>query len=346
MDHPRAPRPKPTLRTRRWRRLAIAGCAAMAAIVAAELVLLLANAFPPIVFASPGEHLDRENRHFEVDATVGWRLKPNIEFSLHQGDQAIAIRADANGHRVGTVERVGLRPHTIVLAGDSFAWGVDVKHEHSLAALLEQQYPAVRVENIAQPGFGIDQIVLSVVHQGLREQPDLVIVMIYGMDAMRSHTAYREDLGFNKPSFALRDGRLQRLTKSDRNSAFAEWLEHNSRLLGLWRRAQRRIGYEYGKGSWWSLNEALLDELHSKVAAAGVPLLIVNVPLHDWRPFTGLIAWCKTNEVALIDPVALEPTKPEAMYFAPAGHFTPWGHRYVFDLVRAWMGQQELPFIR
>jgi hypothetical protein len=86
------------------------------------------------------------------------------------------------------------------VAGDSFAWGAGVRYEDVFAGLLERHIDATRVENLAQPGFGFDQIVLSVELDGLPLRPDLVVVAIYPADLSRSLTAFREDLGLNKPT--------------------------------------------------------------------------------------------------------------------------------------------------
>ncbi|MCA8951966.1 MAG: SGNH/GDSL hydrolase family protein [Planctomycetes bacterium] len=327
----------PRPRRRWWRRLLLILAAPVVALLAAEVALRWLGMYPPIVRAAPGEHADRGHPNFVAEPTVGWRMRPDSEFTVDGEGGEVAFRADTNGWRTRPAASPDLaaRPRTVLLAGDSFVWGAGVQYDDSLAALLERAHPTVRVVNLAQPGFGLDQIMLAVVEQGLPLRPDLVVVGIYPQDCSRSQTAFREDLGFNKPTFALRGGELAALTSADRPSALGAFLEHNSRLFGLWRRAQRNLGFEHGIGSWWALNAAILDRLRSRVAAAGCPLLLAHVPLHDWRAFVGLTRYCDEHDVPLVDPVASHATKPEGIYYEPAGHFTPAGQRWFFELVNA-----------
>jgi hypothetical protein len=129
------------------------------------------------------------------------------------------------------------------------------------------------------------------------------------------------------------------LTPGDRPSAFGRFVEDHSRLLGLWRRAERHVGFRHGIGGWWALNEALLERLRRATAAAGSALVLVHVPYADWRPFAALAYCCAEHGVALIDPVALDPERPDGMYYPPEGHLTPNGHRCLFDRIVAWIAR-------
>ena len=333
---------------RRWRRrLALVSLAMLLTVLAAEAALWLFDLYPPSPNAWPGEFENRPHANFECDPLVGWRMKPDAEFTLHAEGIDVTYAADAKGHRQAPRDRRRTSaPHTVVLAGDSFFWGAEVQYDDSLAALLERHYAAVRVENLAQPGFGLDQVWQSVVHQGLPLRPALVIVGIYPQDLSRSHTAFREDMGFNKPTFRLESGRLVPSTSADRPSALLSLLEHHSRVFGLWGRAMRNVGFRHGVGSWWSLNEAILDDLRRAVDAAGCRILFVHVPLHDWRPFGALAAYAERHGVALVDPVRLDPERPAGLIFEPAGHFTPRGVRYLADRIIGWIDRAGPPLGR
>jgi hypothetical protein len=329
-------------KVRLWIRRVMLLCATLVvSMLGAEMAMWGLGIYPPIIWSYTGERADRGHVYFESDPTVGWRMRPAANFTLGSGDEAISFRSDVNGYRISDAQSSSLTSHTIVMAGDSFFWGAEVEYDDSIAALLDIEYPATRIKNISQPGFGLDQVMLSVEKHGLSLKPDLVIVGIYPHDLSRSHTAYREDLGFNKPTFQLEGQRLVRQTAADRPSALGALIEHHSRLLGLWRRAQRYVGFNHGVGSWWWLNAAILDRLRASVAAAGSSLLLVHVPLRDWRPFVGLSSYCELHGVALIDPVAADSVKPIGIYIEPDGHFTPRGQRYLFDMIATWIDSQE-----
>jgi hypothetical protein len=304
----------------------------------AEAGLAWFGLYPPEPRVWPGERSNRGHPHFVADARLGWRMRADVAFTVREHGREVRYVADADGRRTGPADAgVKARERTIVLAGDSFFWGAEVEYVDSIAAMLERRHPSVRVVNVAQPGYGVDQMMLSVVHDGLPLRPDLVVVGIYPNDCSRSHTAYRDDLGFEKPTFQVVGGALVPLTPADRPGALFAFLEHHSRVYGLWQRTVRNVGFKHGTGSWWGLNEAILDELQRAVAAAGSRLLVVHVPLHDWRAFGALSSWAQRRSVALIDPVQLAPVEPAGLYFEPDAHLTPAGHRWLADAINAWI---------
>ena len=330
---------------RRWlRRLALLLGSTLVMLLLAEGALWALDLYPPMAFAYPGEHANRTHPTFVDDVDLGWRSRPELDREIDGEGGRLRYMTDEHGRRSGPDRpHPDACEHTVVLAGDSFTWGVGVVFEHSLAGLIESGYRNTRIENLAQPGYAVDQIVLSLEQQGLPLQPDLVIVAIYPPDLTRSHTSFRSDLGFNKPSFALRRGELVALTAADRPSAATRFLERNSRLLGLWRRAQRNVGFRHGIGSWWSLNEALLDRLHRATQAASSRLVLVHVPFADWRAFPALTEWCRSRNVPLVDPVESHPRQPPGIYFPPAGHFTRAGHRLLLELLAPELERAGLP---
>ncbi len=331
--------------TRRWRRrVLLLAIATLVALALLEVGMHVLDVRRPIARDWPGDHSDRTHPHFERDALVGWRMRAGIEFTHHDEGVTTRYRADANGLRTGDGAPPPNAP-IIVLAGDSFVWGASVEHPATLAGRLADHYRA-HVVNLAQPGFGIDQIVLAATKQGLPRQPKLLVVGIYPQDLLRSHTAYRTDFGLNKPTFRLDGNTLVALTSQDAPSWFGRWLENDCRLFGLWRSAERNLGTQYGFGGYWRLNAALLDDLVSEAKRAEVPLLIVHVPMHSWQPLPALTDWCRQRAVALVDPTTAHAEKPVGTYFEPAGHFTPVGHRMLADLVIAWIDRSGIARLR
>ncbi len=322
-------------RRRRWgiRLLLLLG-ACTATLLLAEVALRVFDLYAPEARAWPGEFENRVSATFEADATVGWRMRAGLDQVIETEGGPIRVLSDANGRRTGPDRRApSAAAHTVVLAGDSFVWGMGVEWADTLAGRLEARFDAVRVENLAQPGFGVDQIVLSVEHQGLPLAPALVVVGIYPHDLDRSLTAWRDDLGFEKPTFRLDAGALVPLTPADRPSGLADFVARRSRIAGLWQRAERNLGFRFGVGPWWALNEALLDRLRACTSAAGCRLVLVHVPLHAWRPFDALTDWAARHGVPLVDPVREDPVEPAGIYFEPAGHLNAAGHRYLTELL-------------
>ena len=83
-----------------------------------------------------------------------------------------------------------------------------MNHEDSFGGLIEAALPGYVVHNLAMPGYGVDQMWMTLRHRGLGLRPQLVIVGLCDADFKRSQAAYRMYEGFNKPTFKLENGRL------------------------------------------------------------------------------------------------------------------------------------------
>ena len=306
----------------------------------AELALRVLDVYPPLERAYPGEHEDRSHPTFVADAALGWRTRPGLDTTTRGALGQVRILADEAGHRTGPDRRdVGACRGTVVLAGDSFLWGVDVDWQDTVAADIEARLPLVHVADVAQPGFGLDQAVLAFEQDGVPLRPKLVVLGVYPQDCDRCMTAFRSDFGFHKPTFVLRDGALVAMSGADRPPALLDAVARGSRVLGLWQRTQRTFGFRYGIGPWWALNRALLDRLRAAAAAVPCPVLLVHIPMADWRAFPALADYARTHAVALFDPVTEWPERPADFYIPPAGHFTPHGGRLMGERIAAWIAR-------
>lgn len=145
------------------------------------LVEALLAAFHPIPFS-----IER-NMYFEADPYTGYRLKPNS-----RGYWGARIPATVNAHGYRDVDTpVEKRPdgYRILVLGDSFTVGADVRQEQAYPKVLERllnsraQRP-IEVVNTGVGGWDPFQYAQHYEHYGRQFRPDLVLVGFFvGNDA-------------------------------------------------------------------------------------------------------------------------------------------------------------------
>jgi hypothetical protein len=301
--------------------------AAGLAVAAGEGGLRALGLARPDPFTYVGEHENRPSENFVPDPLTGWRMRPSHSFHWEVEGRPILYRSDAEGFRTASEGAPPSGEKRLVVAGDSFAWGTGVAYEETFAARLARDLGGWSLLNLAMPGYGLDQIWLSVRHVGIPADPGLVVVAIYAEDLERCRRAFRTKEGFNKPVFKLDAGALVSRTSLDRPSSLVRWLENHSRLFTAWRGLVRRAGRYVPFGEWWSLNEAILDAIRADCAAAGVPVLFVHVPPKDWRSFPTLARYMRRAGADYVDPVAIRSDPPDGAYSGVDSHLSAPGHR-------------------
>jgi hypothetical protein len=308
-------------------RVGVASIALLAALGAAEATLHVFDLARPEPRYHVGEQSTRESANFAVDDDTGWRMRPDHAFEWATESQMVLYRSDAAGFRVGSAG-TSSAPGELVLCGDSFAFGTGVDFDECFGAIVARELD-LPLRNFGMPGFGVDQIVLSVERHALPRQPALLLVALYDADFARSFSAFRPVEKFTKPRYVLDDGKLRAQTPDDAPPALAKWVESNSRVFALLRSIDRRIGLSYGCFPWWELNEALLDRMLASAQLAGLPrdrIVLIYVPSKLWRPFPALAEFAKSRGVRLLDPVADSDLGPDGLYYERDSHLNRAGH--------------------
>jgi hypothetical protein len=333
------------VRKRSWKfKLAAVGLSLLVTLLAAEQILRFYLPMPLLRRTYVGQRPNRPlGTNYVVDEKIGWRLRASHRFH-HPGEKGPVLYAsDATGFRCSAEDAQSKR-RTIVVAGDSQVWGFGVAWDETFGARVAAGLGDCTARNLAQPGFGLDQIMLAVRHYGLPLKPDLVVVGLFEPDFGRSMTAYREREQLNKPAFRLDDdGELRLLTAADTPNAFRRYLEGRSRIYALFKLVSRRGGRNHGTGPWWRLNRALLDAMRADCAQAGVPLLFLRIPALVQPPFPTLDRYMKETGANYADPDA-QP-RPDARLYQRDEHLSAEGHRWLADTCLRWI-DANLPPLR
>lgn len=294
---------------------------------------LLDPDYVPARRAWVGQHENRESVNFVADPLTGWRMRSDRSFEWTFDGRVTRYRSNAQGFRAEREFDPTRRP-IIALAGDSFTWGTGVEYAETFGARLERRLADVEVRNLAMPGFGVDQMWMSVRHQALPMPPDLVVVTFIDDDFARSLTAYRPGEGFNKPKFVLRRGVLVPETADAAPGAIGRFLRSN---LKLWAPLDYRIQRLRPFGDWWELNLAMLEEIATDCAASAVPALFVRVPVKRQGGFAVLGRELTARGLAFIDVGERIGTPAEDFYLETDDHPSPAGHERLASILEEWI---------
>lgn len=195
-DTPSTPSPRPRLAARLA--LALASSALTIALVECSARVAVGDDFVS------GLPVGRPDRACAVhDPDLGWRNMPGAVARVKAPRFSYRLRINSKGLR--DVEHpYEKEPGTfrIALLGDSIAWGWGVDDGRCFADLIEPRL-GVEVINLGVPGYSTDQQLLTLERDGLRYEPDLVLLCFVLNDVLGN--LQETSQGRNKPRFVRRD---------------------------------------------------------------------------------------------------------------------------------------------
>jgi len=124
----------------------------------------------------------------QFDVTLGWTKVPSTSLRRHTGEFDVTLATNARGLRedesVGYEKPKGTK--RVLLVGDSFTLGYTVDRPDTLSELLEARMRAegrdVQVINGGTEGYSTDQEVLWLRGEGVKYDPDVVVLQMYEND--------------------------------------------------------------------------------------------------------------------------------------------------------------------
>ena len=122
------------------------------------------------------------------DPTKGWIPKPNL-----RGKKDFPYLKDKERLR-------------ILILGDSFTFGDEVSDDETYSHYLQEMLPHAEVINMGVHGYGHDQMLILFKEEGVKYQPDIVILGFLALDMSRNLLEFRD---FAKPRFVLENGELE-----------------------------------------------------------------------------------------------------------------------------------------
>jgi len=153
---------------------------------------------------------ESEFAFFEFDRFLGWKNKPLAEGYFTTPDSRTYVKINSQGLR--DKEYAPAKPEGVkrlLVLGDSFVWGYGVETEEIFTEQLETLWGGrVEVLNLGVSGYGTGQELLYLEREGLKHQPDAVLVVLASNDYMFDNRTGRHGQ-YAKPYFVVEDGALQ-----------------------------------------------------------------------------------------------------------------------------------------
>jgi hypothetical protein len=307
-----------------------------------------------------------------LDPDYLWRLFGEEASTVYSETYGWDLRKGFGGTSFGTtqtVNRLGYRGSEhplarvpgrkrVLMVGDSIAYGAGVRDNETFSALLERRDPDLEVVNISVGGYGTDQELLKLQHEGLRFRPDLVIL----------HFCLFSDFYDNSQPFSLWDSRQPKpffawdgshLVLYDAHVRLSplrrctQWLADNSHLYNRIRRLLNvpEPPRERGKARARSaevrrhfnvaadLTFRLIRRMNELTQQSGARFLVVIHPDRDnyAHPTRFLRAFCGAPLLEGIPIVDLGDRYRAAglsfdeLALDEAGHLTPHGHQVAVE---------------
>lgn len=312
------------------RRAALGGAALLGALLASELALRAVRPFrhdPPLYV---GDRPAATHARLGVlDPALGWRLPSDAEVEDETPDYRVVYRTNAAGFRATSSAAPDGAPR-VAFVGDSFTFAVGVEQGEGFAERAAALTGAA-CSNWGMSGYGVDQMLCALREHALRERPAVVVATFVIDDLNRSLSAYRYRVNWMaKPTFVLDGGALRSASADDRPPAPWRWLEQQTQLGELVRRAARKLGLRYGFGTRFELNLALFRAMRADSEAAGARFLLVHLPERGaWRPQPALQRACDEAGIELLDLGVESPAEPSSLYFRKDPHINAAGHAWV-----------------
>ncbi len=209
----------------------------------------------------------------------GWTTKPNVsEMRVFKDEKLNTNSRGLRGKLEYTYARTAGKKR-VVLLGDSFTFGEDVSDSEIYAALLEDHFEDLEIINLGVHGYGHDQMLLYLKEEGVKYQPDIVMLGFVAADMSRNRLSFRD---YAKPYFKIAsDGTLHLRnvpvpTPEEVLSSELFRLKFIDALGLFWIKVERRLGWlwEYEQ----AITASLLDEIAGVSRDIGAEPLLVFLP--------------------------------------------------------------------
>jgi hypothetical protein len=281
------------------------------------------------------------------DASKGWIPKPNLR-DVKVFDNKI-LNTNSKGLRGKkdfsyVKDKDKLR---ILILGDSFTFGDEVSDDETYSYYLQQMLPHTEVINMGVHGYGHDQMLILLREEGVKYEPDIVILGFLPLDMSRNILEFRD---FAKPRFVLRGGELKLTgTPVPRPEDILEWDWIRPRIVDVFSFMHHRVTTLLGlrDKEIEHTTTAILAEMIKVIESVhAIPILAylprareIAMDVAVTRGEAYMFSMCQLNEQAKC--FSTRPHFAEKIAngeaFKSGGHWEPAGHFAVAEAIKNYL---------
>lgn len=280
------------------------------------------------------------------DPYKGWIPKPNLRDVKAYNDKILNTNSKGlRGKKDFPYAKNGERLRILIL-GDSFTFGDEVSDNETYSHYLQEMLPDTEVINMGVHGYGHDQMLMLFKEEGVKYQPDIVILGFLPLDMSRNLLDFRD---FAKPRFVLEKGELKLTgTPVPRPEEILRWDWTRPRILDLFSLIRHSVKKVSGlqQREMEAITTAILMELIRSVESIHATPILAYLPrgreialdVAVTQDEKYMFSVCQLNEAKCFSTrpyFAEKIAKGET--FKSRGHWEPAGHRAVAEAIKRYL---------
>ena len=286
------------------------------------------------------------------DPSKGWIPKPNLRDVKAFNNKILntnskGLRGKKDFPYLKNNERL-----RILILGDSFTFGDEVSDDETYSYYLQEMLPHTEVINMGVHGYGHDQMLILFKEEGVKYQPDIVILGFLQLDMSRNLLEFRD---YAKPRFVVERGELKLMgTPVPLPEDILQWDWLRPRMIDLFsllrHRFEKLIGLQQREME--EITTAILMELIRSVESVhAIPILVylprgreIALDVAVTQDEKYMFSVCQLNERAKCFSTrpyfAEEIAKGKT--FKSGGHWEPAGHLAAAEAIKHYLVDQDL----
>jgi len=285
------------------------------------------------------------------DPSKGWILKPNLRDMKAFDDKV--LNTNSKGFRGKRdfpyiKNKENLR---ILILGDSFTFGEGVSDDETYSHYLQESLPNTEVINLGVHGYGHDQMLILLKEEGVKYEPDIVILGFLPRDMPRNLLKFRD---FAKPRFVLKRDKLTLTgTPVPRPEDILQWDWTSPKIFDLFSIMRYKVRVKLGlyKKEMLDITTAILMDMIGVIESIhAIPILVYLPAGREIYMYPAVIqdeaymfstcqlngkAKCFSTRSSFAEKIAKGET------FNLIGHWGPEGHRTVAEAIKHYLVDDE-----
>jgi hypothetical protein len=281
------------------------------------------------------------------DASKGWIAKPNLRdvktfYNKTLNTNSKGLRGKRDFPYTKNKNKV-----RILILGDSFTFGDEVSDDETYSAYLQAMLPHTEIINMGVHGYGHDQMLILLKEEGIKYQPDIVILGFLALDMSRNILKFRD---FAKPLFVLGRGELKLTgTPVPRPEEILQWDWTRPRILDVFSTLHHRVKKISGlqKTEMEEVTTAILTDMIQVIESIPATPILAYLPrgkeialdIDVTQDEAYMFSICHSNEKAKCFSTRPYFTEKIAQgeKFKLRGHWEPAGHRTVAEAIKRYL---------